>query len=46
MKSELLAMIADRGWRAFFDHDPQTTHGRLRRDEKRDFEIIDVSEDG
>lgn len=45
MKSELLGMIADRGWLAFFDHDPQTFHARLRRDEKRDFEIVHLSED-
>jgi len=46
MKSELLGTIADRGWLAFFDHDSQTTHARLKRDEKRDFEVIDLSGDG
>jgi glyoxylase-like metal-dependent hydrolase (beta-lactamase superfamily II) len=39
-KRELLTMIADRGWWAFFDHDPQTTHARLATHEKRDFQIV------
>jgi glyoxylase-like metal-dependent hydrolase (beta-lactamase superfamily II) len=39
-KSELLAVIADHEWYAFFDHDSQTTHARLARHERRDFEII------
>ena len=39
-KLELLAMIADREWWAFFDHDCQTTRARLTRHEKRDFEIV------
>jgi glyoxylase-like metal-dependent hydrolase (beta-lactamase superfamily II) len=46
MKAELLGRIADRGWLAFFDHDSQTTHARLTTDEKRDFEIINLPEDG
>jgi glyoxylase-like metal-dependent hydrolase (beta-lactamase superfamily II) len=40
-KSELLGMIADRDWWAFFDHDARTTHTRLTRHKKRDFEIVD-----
>jgi len=40
-KAELLGMIADRDWWAFFDHDYQTTHARLARDEQRDFQIAD-----
>jgi glyoxylase-like metal-dependent hydrolase (beta-lactamase superfamily II) len=39
-KSELLGLIADRGWLAVFDHDPGTPHARLRRDEERDFAIV------
>jgi glyoxylase-like metal-dependent hydrolase (beta-lactamase superfamily II) len=40
-KAELLGMIADRGWWAFFDHDCETTHVRLRRSKRRDFELAD-----
>jgi glyoxylase-like metal-dependent hydrolase (beta-lactamase superfamily II) len=39
-KWELLARIVDQGWWAFFDHDPQTTHARLARHNKRDFEVV------
>jgi glyoxylase-like metal-dependent hydrolase (beta-lactamase superfamily II) len=44
-KTELLGKIADEGWWAFFDHDHQITHARLRRDDKRDFAIADSNEE-
>lgn len=38
-KAALLATIAARGSLAFFDHDPHTTHARLRCDKRRDFAV-------
>lgn len=41
MKAELLGTIADDGWLALFDHDPDHAAGRLERDSKRDFALVD-----
>ncbi|MEX0701846.1 MAG: MBL fold metallo-hydrolase [Planctomycetales bacterium] len=38
-KPELLGRIADAGWLALFDHDPEHAAARLRRDERREFAI-------
>ncbi len=40
-KPELLGRIADRGWLALFDHDPEIAAARIRRDEKRGFAIAE-----
>lgn len=42
MKAELLGTIADDGWLALFDHDPGHVAGRLERDSKRDFALVDA----
>jgi glyoxylase-like metal-dependent hydrolase (beta-lactamase superfamily II) len=39
MKDEILAAIAQNQWLAYFDHDPQLTCARLRRDDKRDYAV-------
>ncbi|MFN0197058.1 MAG: MBL fold metallo-hydrolase [Planctomycetaceae bacterium] len=36
-KPEVLGMIADRGWLALWDHDPDHAAGVLVRDDRRDF---------
>jgi len=36
-KSEVFGKIADEGWLALFDHDPQVTASYLQRDDKRNF---------
>jgi glyoxylase-like metal-dependent hydrolase (beta-lactamase superfamily II) len=39
MKAEVLGKIADEGWLALFDHDPDVAAARLSRDKKRDFVV-------
>ncbi len=41
MKSRLLGQIADGGWLALFDHDPEHAAARLCRDDKRDFAVTE-----
>lgn len=36
-KPEILGMIADRGWWALWDHDPDHAAGKIVRDDRRDF---------
>ncbi|MDA0834074.1 MAG: MBL fold metallo-hydrolase [Planctomycetota bacterium] len=40
-KPEVLGMIADRGWWALWDHDPDHAAGKLVRDDRRDFAMSD-----
>ena len=40
-KYELLGRIAEGGWLALSDHDPDHAAARLRRDEKRDFAVLE-----
>jgi glyoxylase-like metal-dependent hydrolase (beta-lactamase superfamily II) len=42
IKPEVLGMIADRGWWALCDHDPDHAVAKLRRDEQREFATIDA----
>jgi glyoxylase-like metal-dependent hydrolase (beta-lactamase superfamily II) len=44
MKPRLLGEIADRGWLAIVDHDPEHALARLRRDERRDFAVEEFVE--
>jgi len=44
MKSEVLGRIADDGWLALFDHDPDHAAGTLRRDDRRDFQLNESME--
>jgi glyoxylase-like metal-dependent hydrolase (beta-lactamase superfamily II) len=46
MKPKLLGEIADRGWLALCDHDPDHAAARLRRDERRDFAVAEFVEVG
>jgi len=41
VKPDLLGRIADHGWLALFDHDPNMAAARLERDEKRGFAIAE-----
>ncbi len=41
IKPEVLGLIADRGWWALADHDPTQAAARLRRDDKRDFAVLE-----
>ena len=43
-KRRLLGEIADNGWLAFFDHDPDQPFARIERDESREFRLRDGSE--
>jgi len=38
-KAEVLGKVADDGWLALFDHDPDVATARLVRDAKRDFSV-------
>lgn len=40
-KPQLLGRIADAGWLALFDHDPDIAAARLRRDERREFAVAE-----
>jgi hypothetical protein len=42
IKPLLLGEIADRGWWALFDHDPDYAAARLQRDPDREFAVTDV----
>ena len=44
MKPKLLGRIADGGWLALADHDPDHAAARLRRDERRDFAVAEFVE--
>ncbi|HUG92117.1 MAG TPA: MBL fold metallo-hydrolase [Planctomycetaceae bacterium] len=41
MKPNLLGQIADQGWLALVDHDPDHAAARLRRDDRRDFAVAE-----
>ena len=43
-KPELLGQIADNGWLALSDHDPDHAAARLQRDKKRDFSVAEAIE--
>ncbi len=40
-KPQTLGRAADENWLVIFCHDPETIGGRLQRDEKREFSVID-----
>jgi glyoxylase-like metal-dependent hydrolase (beta-lactamase superfamily II) len=40
-KRDLLGRIADRGWLALWDHDPDLAAARLERDPRRDFAVAE-----
>lgn len=42
IKPEVLGTIADRGWWALCDHDPDHAAAKLRRDDKRDFAVTET----
>jgi hypothetical protein len=42
IKPLLLGEIADRGWLALFDHDPEFAAARLRRDPDREFAVTET----
>ena len=42
VKPELLGQIADNGWWALFDHDPDHAAAKLRRHEKRNFTVTET----
>ncbi len=44
IKPVLLGEIADHGWLALFDHDPDHAAARLRRDPKREFAVAEAFE--
>ena len=44
-KPEVLGTIADRGWWALFDHDPDVAAARLERAEKREFAVSESLEE-
>lgn len=41
-KARVLGMVADQGWWACFDHDPDVAAARLTRESRRDFAIADA----
>lgn len=41
IKPEVLGTVADRGWWALCDHDPDHAAAKLRRDDKRDFAVTE-----
>ena len=42
IKPEVLGTCADRGWWALCDHDPDHAAAKLRRDDKRDFAVVEA----
>jgi glyoxylase-like metal-dependent hydrolase (beta-lactamase superfamily II) len=44
VKAELLGQIADSGWLALFDHDPDVVAARLERDSRKDFVVSESLE--
>jgi len=42
IKPEVLGTCVDRGWWALCDHDPDHAAAKLRRDDKRDFAVIEA----
>ncbi len=40
-KAELLGLIADHGWLALFDHDPDIAAAKLTRNDRKDFAIVE-----
>ena len=44
MKAEVLGQIADSGWLALFDHDPDVRAARLQRDSRKDFVLAESFE--
>ena len=42
IKPEVLGTVADRGWWALCDHDPDHAAAKLRRDDKRDFAVTEA----
>ncbi len=44
IKAELLGQIADSGWLALFDHDPDVVAARLQRDSRKDFVVSESLE--
>jgi glyoxylase-like metal-dependent hydrolase (beta-lactamase superfamily II) len=40
-KPELLGRAADENWRVLFDHDPEFAGGRIARDERREFVLVE-----
>lgn len=42
IKPEVLGVVADRGWWALADHDPDHAAAKLRRDDRRDFAVIET----
>jgi glyoxylase-like metal-dependent hydrolase (beta-lactamase superfamily II) len=42
IKPEVLGTIADHGWWALSDHDPDHAAAKLRRDDKRDFAVTET----
>jgi glyoxylase-like metal-dependent hydrolase (beta-lactamase superfamily II) len=42
IKPRILGTIADEGWLAMFDHDPDFAAAYLRRDDKREFELTET----
>ena len=42
IKPEVLGTCADRGWWALCDHDPDHAAAKLRRDDKRDFAVVET----
>ena len=42
IKPEILGTVADRGWWALCDHDPDHAAAKLRRDDKRDFAVTET----
>ena len=41
VKARLLGKIAERGWLLLWDHDPHLAAARIRRDERRDFAVLE-----
>jgi glyoxylase-like metal-dependent hydrolase (beta-lactamase superfamily II) len=41
IKAELLGTAADHGWWILFDHDPDHAAAKIRRDDKREFAIVE-----
>lgn len=44
IKAELLGQVADGGWLALFDHDPDVVAARLERDSRKDFVVSESLE--
>jgi glyoxylase-like metal-dependent hydrolase (beta-lactamase superfamily II) len=42
IKPEVLGTVADRGWWALCDHDPDHAAAKLRRDDKREFAVTEA----